>query len=137
MPMIKKVGPVALAEIYVFDHWIENGDRTLTPMGENVNLLFSLPDERLIAIDHNLAFSDTHVDDDLSVHAGRGSWLKTKDLIGFRDKLEAKMKELTTSIDTLWEELPYAWTDEAPDMLERIKQGLARVEENEFWNELG
>lgn len=45
--------------VAVFDWWIGNEDRVLTPLGGNVNLLWSVPpDEALVVIDHNLAFAE-------------------------------------------------------------------------------
>ena len=42
--------------LLVFDWWVENADRSLTPHGGNPNLLWRAAQSRLIAIDHNLAF---------------------------------------------------------------------------------
>jgi hypothetical protein len=51
---------VPLAErrdVLAFDWWVHNGDRTLTAMGGNANLLWNPTDEgKLVVIDHNLAF---------------------------------------------------------------------------------
>ncbi|HEY3179778.1 MAG TPA: HipA family kinase [Casimicrobiaceae bacterium] len=56
--------------IFGFDLWIRNGDRTLTRLGGNPNLLWSPHEPRLRIIDHNVAFAedfsrqdffDTHV----------------------------------------------------------------------------
>lgn len=43
-------------DILVFDWWIGNGDRTLTTLSGNPNLLWDTDAHRLVVIDHNLAF---------------------------------------------------------------------------------
>ena len=87
LSMTKKVEDQILATIYVFDHWIKNGDRTLTPHGGNVNLLLDLNADSLVAFDHNLAFSDTYSPRELQGHVGRPSWQRVCDLVGFRERL--------------------------------------------------
>lgn len=42
--------------LLAFDWWVENADRSLTPHGGNPNLLWRAADQRLLVIDHNLAF---------------------------------------------------------------------------------
>lgn len=137
LSMVKKVGDSILAEIYVFDHWIENGDRSLTPKGGNVNLLFSLADEALIAFDHNLAFSESHCHSHLEVHVGRASWRRAKNLTGFQASVKARMLELLAIAASLSDNLPREWIDDAPDMPDRILKALSRIETQEFWDELG
>ena len=43
-------------DIAVFDWWIGNGDRTLTTLSGNPNLLWDTSAHALVVIDHNLAF---------------------------------------------------------------------------------
>jgi hypothetical protein len=53
---VSKVPPSLQRDILAFDWWIRNGDRILTQMGGNPNLLWISGDERLVMIDHNQAF---------------------------------------------------------------------------------
>jgi len=57
-------------DVLVFDWWVRNGDRTLTTLSGNPNLLWAAGRRGLVVIDHNLAFdqefdaaqfADTHV----------------------------------------------------------------------------
>jgi hypothetical protein len=137
LAMIKRVGDTTLAKVYVFDHWIMNGDRSLTPKGGNVNLLFALSTEELIAFDHNLAFSDSHRASDLEVHVGRASWKRVKQLPTFRRAMETKMTELLGVAMEVMEELPMDWLEAAPNMPQRVLAALERVKTEEFWDELG
>ncbi len=43
-------------DVLVFDWWVHNGDRTLTTLSGNPNLLWAAGDRGLVVIDHNLAF---------------------------------------------------------------------------------
>lgn len=79
--------PELLATLYAFDHWIANGDRSLGEEDGNPNLLFDLVDKKLIAFDHNLAFSAGYDASELSVHAGRRSWLALGRSAGFIPEL--------------------------------------------------
>jgi len=44
------------ADILLFDYWIHNGDRILGIQGGNPNMLWVVNDEKLVIIDHNMAF---------------------------------------------------------------------------------
>lgn len=48
--------------LLAFDWWVENADRSLSEHGGNPNLLWRASENRLLVIDHNLAF-DTAFDD--------------------------------------------------------------------------
>ena len=54
----RELVPVVLRrDVIAFDWWVRNGDRNLTPMGGNPNLLWNPEDGgSLVVIDHNLAF---------------------------------------------------------------------------------
>lgn len=53
---LKHIDVEVRRKLLVFDWWVENADRSLTPHGGNPNLLWRAAQSRLIAIDHNLAF---------------------------------------------------------------------------------
>jgi hypothetical protein len=55
---VEQIPPELRAKILLFDWWICNGDRTLTPDGGNPNLLWVHRDRKLHVIDQNLAFDD-------------------------------------------------------------------------------
>jgi len=52
-----KVPEVVRRDVIAFDWWVHNGDRNLTALGGNPNLLWNPSDAgALVVIDHNLAF---------------------------------------------------------------------------------
>lgn len=70
MPHVPKETKEAIA---VFDLWVRNGDRTLTELGGNPNLLWSVGTESLAMIDHNLAYDATFsAQQFLDIHVFRG-----------------------------------------------------------------
>lgn len=67
---LKRVDEEQRRMLLAFDWWVENADRSLSPQGGNPNLLWSAAENKLLVIDHNLAFDadfdeaaffDTHV----------------------------------------------------------------------------
>ena len=126
-----------LAALYVFDHWIENGDRTLSEHGGNANLLVSLTHKNLIVIDHNLAFMPSYKAEELRLHACRGAWLEARRDLVFRGELERRMRYAMTMVANLEAELPEEWIDDEPDFMAYARTALDRMNQPDFWAELG
>lgn len=59
---LKHIDAKERLQLLAFDWWVENADRSLTPHGGNPNLLWRAAENRLLVIDHNLAF-DTAFDE--------------------------------------------------------------------------
>lgn len=59
---LKRVDAVQRRMLLAFDWWVENADRSLSAHGGNPNLLWSAAENKLMVIDHNLAF-DAGFDD--------------------------------------------------------------------------
>lgn len=57
--LIRKADRNVLQDLYMFDYWINNGDRTLTVFGGNPNLYYNVVSQSLVVIDHNLAFEQS------------------------------------------------------------------------------
>ncbi len=55
---LARVTPEMRREIFLFDWWIQNDDRTLTDKGGNPNLLWDAENRRVVVIDHNLAYHE-------------------------------------------------------------------------------
>lgn len=53
---LKRIDADERRRLLAFDWWVENADRSLTPHGGNPNLLWRAAENRLLVIDHNLAF---------------------------------------------------------------------------------
>ncbi|WP_448662244.1 HipA family kinase [Sphingomonas sp. CJ20] len=129
--------PEFLATLYAFDHWIANGDRSLGDEDGNPNLLYDLTDKKLVAFDHNLAFSTTYNAAELAVHAGRRSWQAIGRSSGFIPRLLQKMQIARLAFNALVNELPHEWVEDRPGFTLAAAAMLDRCDTPEFWAELG
>ncbi len=129
--------PEFLATLYAFDHWIANGDRSLGDQYGNPNLLYDLSDKKLIAFDHNLAFSNSYSAAELAVHAGRRSWYTMRKNGDFVPRLSEKMGSARLEFNALVGDLPYEWIEERPGFAAAAAATLDRCDKPEFWAELG
>ena len=126
-----------LATIYAFDHWVKNGDRSLTEYGGNPNLLIALATNSLVAIDHNLAFSTTYNPSELEVHACRNAWLDERQNMVFRDECKSNLDNAMVGLDSFIDCLPDEWLDAEDGLIDDIGRSLARASSQLFWDEMG
>lgn len=129
--------PELLATLYAFDHWIANGDRSLGDEDGNPNLLYNLTEKKLIAFDHNLAFSARYSASELAVHAGRRSWRAIGRSTGFIPMLLGKMEKARLAFDALVSDLPYEWVEDRSGFTAAAAATLDRCDTPGFWAELG
>ncbi|WP_040976836.1 HipA family kinase [Necropsobacter massiliensis] len=126
-------------QIYLFDFWINNSDRTLSDKDTgNVNLLFSRSLKKLFIIDHNLAFdadlSDTHFAYHIFSKANR-NWIF--DLVD-RPYLQDKFCEVARDIDDILGSIPEEWLpdDDGCCYLKSIKNIINRILTDSFWKKI-
>ncbi|SHM92926.1 hypothetical protein SAMN05192549_103265 [Duganella sacchari] len=97
-------------DVLIFDWWIHNGDRNLTKLGGNPNLLWSLDTPRTLKmIDHNLAFDDQFDATaffQMHVFSEETNQLFSDFLLrdSYRDRLAQALENWTDICDTLPEE---------------------------------
>lgn len=136
MPLLRTYPKELLARIFVFDHWIMNGDRTLSEHGGNPNLLVKLENKSLIAIDHNLAFSPGYSPDELANHACRGAWLAMSRDPSFVSRCGTEMSSALNNLDAVIQSIPEEWLEENEEFPAHVKSMLIRFEEPSFWEHL-
>jgi hypothetical protein len=97
------------ARVLAFDWWIANSDRVFTGGAGNPNLLWAEDQQRLVVIDHNLAFDPSLMEGFWAEHAFRDA----RDLWSgaLRDELSAKFRAALTHLQAIWNELPEDWTE--------------------------
>ncbi|MER5029661.1 hypothetical protein KDV59_12255 [Pantoea anthophila] len=122
--------------IFLFDRWIMNGDRSLTAIGGNVNMLYDVQHDRYYLIDHNLAF-DQNANDagDFEYHVYSHKSRKwTFDMV---DRVEHKEKLLKTycRMPHFWEDVPDDWRSDQ-DFVNSIDTTLIRAETDDFWSSI-
>lgn len=124
---IRNIDAKLKSDILIFDVWVKNDDRTLSPVGGNVNLLHRIDTKQLVVFDHNLAFDttlDTAAIVERHVFSGenRGSdltdWVERQD---YEDRLARCYQQLDAIVDAM----PAGWRTEATDQL--IRQGRLQV----------
>ncbi len=57
-------------DLVAFDWWIKNGDRQLTEIGGNPNLLWTPESDSMVVIDHNMAFDGGVRGGSANLHSG-------------------------------------------------------------------
>jgi HipA-like kinase len=121
------------ARILLFDWWVCNGDRTLSPDGGNPNLLWSHYDRKLHVIDQTLAFDpdvaafwDQHI-----FRANLCEWTPA-----FREEISRTMRAALSDVPQWWREMPEDWTETETGLtLDGARKLLSRFDENSrtFW----
>lgn len=133
-PFIAQIDPTLRARILLFDWWVGNGDRTLSPDGGNPNLLWAHREQRLHVIDHNLAFDDADLGgfwDEHIFSASVSEWTT-----GFREEMTRAMIAAVARVPQWWAEMPEDWTEVDCGLeLSSVQQLLSRFERSSstFW----
>lgn len=104
-------------DVLVFDRWVRNLDRTLTALGGNPNLFLTAVNhtltpsrERLVVIDHNLAFdSDFNLAALLAHHAFRAQAQALQGDLFSRDEYNARLCAALSCWPDLVAEVPQEW----------------------------
>jgi hypothetical protein len=131
------------AKILVFDWWIQNGDRTLTALGGNPNVLCTgHRDPRISIIDHHAAFDreldasalwDSHI-----FREGRSLWSSA-----FVAEMAVRLEAATALLSGFWSQMPESWfpnDDQRSDVSQlefaRLHKILTRpfASPETFWN---
>lgn len=126
--------------LYMFDRWILNSDRTASQVGTgNINLLFDEQQQKILVIDHNLAFDERA---DFSEHIfspqNREWRLDWVDKQTFTDKAIDTLKKF----DHIYQSIPDDWFvgDEEFHKIEyqinQIKALLNRITQENYWDNI-
>ncbi len=152
----RRIGAVELTEVHrehvpyemrrdilVFDWWIRNGDRCLSPLGGNPNLLWRPSEEgELVVIDHNLAFDPEFSPSDfaqLHVFADELPGLFS-DFVE-RDTYARRLNAALASWNTACGNLPLEWQFVDPELTVRVdfdvtefRRLLEQASSDSFWD---
>jgi hypothetical protein len=97
------------ARVLAFDWWIANSDRVFIEGGGNPNLLWAEDQQRLVVIDHNLAFDPSLMADFWKEHAFRDAWQVWSP--AFCEGISAEFRTALGQLHLIWNELPEEWTE--------------------------
>ena len=127
--------------LYMFDRWILNSDRTASTMGTgNINLLFDEQQQKILVIDHNLAFDETALFNEHIFSPKNRSWhLDWVD----QDTFSKKAIDILSKFNDIYQSIPDNWfpiDDEEHQKMDaeinRIKAILSRITETHYWNNI-
>lgn len=127
--------------IAAFDWWIQNGDRTLSETDGNPNLLWSETAQRLIVIDHNVAFDETVTLDTLfASHIFGSSLSELCDQVQLQSHYNALFDGAVQDLPKIIDDIPERWlyADDACTVdidlsLRRVEDILMRYRVPSFW----
>lgn len=130
-----------MSDVFMFDWWVLNGDRSLTEFGGNPNLLWSADKRKFSVIDFNLAFDSTVTLSSLKAsHVFRDAASAIKEKSSDVERYNMRFAKCLESWSEIVDSIPERWmyADEAmtvPITLElaTAKRCLDRYLENEFW----
>lgn len=123
-----------LKNLYVFDYWIRNNDRSLTVKGGNPNLFYNMGSGTPVVLDHNLAFDkEFSLEQHKNLHLASG-FVQGLDLCD-RQYYENKMNNCMEKLPDLLDKLPEEWMESYS--LDRINEDivvpLKAYREESFW----
>lgn len=123
-----------LKNLYVFDYWIRNNDRTLTAKGGNPNLFYDMNTGSPVVLNHNLAFDkyfSIQSHKELHVASTRINGLDLLD----RQDYERKMDECMNMLPSLLDKLPEGWVEHysSDRIQEDIVVPLQEFRNDSFW----
>ena len=140
---LREVNKPLLLDLFLFDYWIKNGDRTLTDKGGNPNLYYNIVTGDLVVFDHNLAFEhDFSSLEHKTLHAAssviKGQTDLFTDVID-RAHYQARFEGAMTDFDAIINSIPHEWLDglkDADGEMNRIRVLLNDFVNDNFWEAL-
>jgi hypothetical protein len=126
---LSHLGAELLADVLLFDYWIQNQDRRMGPIGGNPNTMVHYDRNEFYLIDHDNAF-DSSFDMTLynQLHIGRNQreyWL----LADRRDAWSKKVETCLEHLDDFWQELPEEWLYSELDSGSEPRYSLSPIRE--------
>jgi hypothetical protein len=125
------------ARVLAFDWWIANSDRVFIDGAGNPNLLWAEDLQRLVVIDHNLAFEPSLMSGFWAEHAFRESrqaWSEP-----FLRGISDEFRQALGRLQVIWNEMPVEWLEADCGLsLAQIEALLWRFdqESDTFWTPL-
>ena len=125
------------ARVLAFDWWIANSDRVFIEGAGNPNLLWAEDRQRLVVIDHNLAFDTSLMADFWTEHAFRDArqvWSEA-----FCQGMNAEFRAALGNLQPIWNEMPEEWTEVESGLSLALMESLLWKFDREadtFWTRL-
>ncbi|MEE2024367.1 HipA family kinase [Alkalimonas mucilaginosa] len=124
-------------DLFLFDYWIKNEDRTMTEYSGNPNLFYQAGSDNYVVLDHNLAFDeDYNFGRNAYLHPGNKVWLSSQRDVLWQDHYSAKLTIALQGFEQYAATLPATWLDDETDYLQQIRRTLLQYNDDEFWEVL-
>lgn len=138
--ILKHLPVQILRDLWVFDFWVKNEDRTLTFKGGNPNLFYRPVDQKLVVVDHNLAFDASFdMESFRRLHLVANAGLPPE-LEGMgNEDYKQRMTQAMEKFDGYCDNLPLEWLDtdtRGREWVAQIMRQLLEFKENSFWEAL-
>ncbi|KGE08511.1 hypothetical protein KTD28_06745 [Burkholderia gladioli] len=127
-PNVAEIPLTIQTDILMFDYWVRNQDRILTPLGGNPNLLWQPDTRSVVAIDHNQAF-DLEFDPDefFTSHVFAGTWDAVFADMFERQHYEDRFWRAMARFDSICDKMPDSWWYLDDDLPLGFDQAAART----------
>lgn len=124
-----RVPPEQQHDVIAFDWWVHNGDRNLTALGGNPNLLWNPADGgSLVVIDHNLAFDpDFSAKDFVDLHVFADKISPMFSDFWLRDAFTDRYREALGIWEEACDNLPQSWMYLDPDQTVPVEFPFVRT----------
>lgn len=141
---IDNVPEATQRNVLAFDWWVRNQDRTLTEVGGNPNLFWSIESQQLVVIDHNQAFDpEFNSSQFLDSHVFSGQRHALFDDWVLRQEYNNRLTEVMTNWDEICHTLPPAWLfidaeETIPTQFDfdAVRSSLMRFQDANFWSQI-
>lgn len=127
--------------LFLFDYWIQNGDRNLTASGGNPNLFIRADLESFVVLDHNLAFDpeyDETFEQNKNLHVGARAWFSQQLSLFDSEDYRTKLTNCFNELDSIMKYIPDEWIENSlnSNITEDIKETLMRYKAPKFWEDI-
>ena len=124
-------------DLFLFDYWIRNEDRTMTESGGNPNLFYRAASKQYVVLDHNLAFdSGYNFKTNAKLHVAYNAWFGSQHDALWRTHYSEKLAIALQGLAQYAATLPATWLEDAPGYLAEINDTLSLFNGDEFWEVL-
>lgn len=139
LSQLRTIEPATCKDVMVFDWWVHNRDRTLSEKGGNPNLLWDQTAEKLVVIDHNVAFEPqfdkkSFADNHIFAHYIPSVFDDLVERVLYEKRLQQAFAEYDIACDNVPPE--WWWVDDgAPALFDRnaVRTFLSSFNQNDFW----
>lgn len=137
-PSLQQQMPTQFAkDLFLFDYWIKNEDRTLELSGGNPNLFYAAATAEFVVLDHNLAFDPAHhFGQNAQLHLAYQHWFTDQQDQLWRDYYSPRLEIALKGLAQYAASLPEDWLVAEPGYLAHIFATLEMFKTDGFWEAL-